>query len=78
MNDIFIVIIIIAITIAACTLIFLAAHLFIKAFKDEGRSSEIQGQALTHLCDCDAGSGKTNRYYHAVSCRYRQTLEDNL
>jgi hypothetical protein len=78
MNDIFIVIMVIAISVAACTLIFLAVHLFIKAFEDGGRRTAIQGQSLTHLCDCDAGSGKTNRYYHAVSCRYRRTLEDNL
>jgi len=77
MNDLLIVFIVIAISVVTCTLIFLAIHLFIKAFQDEGKGVTVQGQPLTSLCDCEAGSGKTNRYYHAVTCRYRRALEDN-
>ena len=60
---------------AVLALIYFAVRQLIKAFEGDERNTPIQGQPLTNLCDCEAGSGKKKRYYHAITCRYRQMLE---
>jgi hypothetical protein len=57
---------------------YFAARQLIKVFGDDVQNIPIEGQPLTDLCDCEAGSGKKGRYYHAINCRYRQVLERDL
>ena len=54
---------------------YFAARQLIKVFGDSGQNPPIEDIPLTDLCDCEAGSGKKGRYYHAINCRYRQFLE---
>jgi hypothetical protein len=78
MNTSFTFLVIAIIAAAVIALGYFAARQLIKAFRDDGQNTPIEGRPLTDLCDCEAGAGKKGRYYHAINCRYRQVIERNL
>ena len=75
MNAPFTLLITALISAGAIVLVFFAARQLIKVYGDNNQSTSIESQPLPDLCDCEAGSGKKGRYYHAITCRYRQALE---
>lgn len=63
---------------AVIALGYFAARQLIKVFGDDDQNTPIGGRPLIDLCDCEAGSGRKGRYYHAINCRYRQVLEREI
>ncbi|MGD8456634.1 MAG: hypothetical protein PVF83_09640 [Anaerolineales bacterium] len=75
MNIILSILIIISSGAAVISLGYFAVRQLVEVFGDDYKSPPIENHYQTELCDCEAGAGKKERYYHAVNCRYRQFLE---
>lgn len=65
---------IIGVSTAAIFLIFYGFQLLQTVLAD--RKKTTQEELPTTTCSCGAGIGKTTRYYHAITCNYRISLEE--